>query len=1053
MKYYAIAALLVLNSSNVTGAEVAFTREDFRDPLTIDFTSTEFTQPRISLATSFNEFYFDSLGEIYKSSMAGGKADKVDLGGGWKDLPAISRDGTQLAYRSNVDGLSRVWVKDLRAATSPVPASADVNVDPLEIVWTVKGTLVWSGRDNLRGSHRGFEISAVRPSTFGSASSLIGQPVKRGIEDALLGASGDGRYIYLFQKPVNGLKKIDLMTGEESISDGILPEDASQIRVSKDGGYVGFRSTKSGGFLHILRLSDRSIAKTDCKLEEEALSFKNPFVDATYELAGAARFALLSRNGKFHRCDFGAGESAIPVSVDFRISMEKSIRPDRAMNFIPQILFPTYSKTRREIAFSMQDRVWVLDLDTNKTRRISSGNRFETMPAFSKSGRMLAFVEQKDNVSVLKTVDMATGRSSSVHRANGLVHANPEWANCDCKIAFALADTRLNASAKSQILAIDLRTRKTSVIASVEPSPYTESFHPAPQWDIDDKGVFYLVDVAYEKRLVHQFVGEEATEVLSADSEVTGFRMSPSYKNVSVLYRNGVAMFPLAFAGNGNENRHISIEDIASLRHVFNGAFDYAIWKDDEHLIGTVQDKVYLTESGRPDKEIGSVQNLEGSTKRPSQRHAYVGAKIVTMNGSEVIEEGVVITAGSKIEYVGPAANARIGDASIVDVRGKTIIPGLVDVHQHTLGYNYGNEPSEGNFLFPLAAYGVTTAYDAAPRSLPQSSHLTFVSSADDYNGATYYSSGLILLGEFGHPSSVRINSIDDARKYIGRLATSNVPVVKEYLNPTESQRRWVVQASQELGLGVTSHLDYSLRSKLSSIRDGYTGMEHELLLRPRPFYHDIQSFLTLSGVSLTPALVDADSITSNPYLASRSDRGLPYQCLIDGHIREQVSRNNSGSGWEAGQPVIPEWKMSSFRQYANLLENGASVSIGSHGDPPGLSTHWEMWALALGGASPMSVLRAATLNGAMKLGLENEIGALREGMDADMVVLNSNPLDDIFASEDIAMVVRRGRVIEWPVGATWPASWTTSSNWSECKEWFKSRSLLKSGESGLRPN
>jgi len=100
-----------------------------------------------------------------------------------------------------------------------------------------------------------------------------------------------------------------------------------------------------------------------------------------------------------------------------------------------------------------------------------------------------------------------------------------------------------------------------------------------------------------------------------------------------------------------------------------------------------------------------------------------------------------------------------------------------------------------------------------------------------------------------------------------------------------------------------------------------------------------------------------------------------------------------------------------------------------------------------------MSVLRAATVNGAEKLGMEDRIGALRVGMDADMVILNSNPLDDMFLSQDIATVVRRGREITWPEGNAWPSSWTPSSEWSQCKDWFmqRSRAILSQAASSQR--
>ncbi|MEL1263042.1 amidohydrolase family protein [Pseudoxanthomonas putridarboris] len=1048
MKTHALTLLMIASASSASGSEASLVEQKFMDPKTISFTSTEFTLPKVPLSQKSGSFYFNSLGEIYKAPIAGGVAEKLELGGGWKDLPTVSSDGTQLAYRNNVDGVWRVWVKDLKADGAPTPATDNLATDPLEMAWSMGDALIWTGRDNLTGHRNSLEVSAARHGTIGPAASLMGLPIKRGVEDALVGTSSGGRFMHLFSRPIRGLKRVDLMTGEESSIENLLPDDVSQVQVSEDGMHVGYRSGSLGD-LHVIRIADRRNAATTCKLEQAAASFKNVFVDSTYTLSSDAEFALLSRNGKFYRCDIGSGEREVPVSAKLELTVESRIRPTREMKFLPQILLPAYSASRNEVAFSSKDKIWILDLATNKVRRLTSSvGAFETMPAFSKSGSKLVYVEVEGGVSTLKMFDMKSGRSRNIHRSNMLVHANPNWANCDCKVAFSLTDTRFKSKSESKILSIDLKGGEPVEIARVmSPAKYTQRYHPAPQWDIDDTGVFYSIDMSREKRFVHKKAGSDETLVMSGDPEITEFLISPDYKSVGVSYRNGFAVIPLIFAGGSNQNSHLSFEVIESLPHFIRKPFDYAVWKSERSLISVVQDKVYEVSLDQPDIGIGSVQSLGSPLRKDMSRRAYVGARLITMNGDEVIEDGVIITSGTRIEYVGSASGARLENASIIDVRGKTIIPGIIDTHLHTTGFNNANESTEDGILFSLAAYGVTTVYDPSPQSLAETSNLTFASTADDYNGATYYSAGQAILGNYGHPASARINGIEDARAYVGRLATSNVPILKEYLNPTPVVRRWIVQAAHEYGLGVTSHLEYTMRSKLSSIQEGYTGMEHEIFLRPRKLYHDVRSFFKLSGVSITPTLFDVDSTATVPYLLSRSNQGVAYRCLVDGSVISRVSSIKTGPGWESGSPVIPEWKLRAFRQYAELLEDGVLVSIGSHSEPPGLAAHWEMWSLALGGASPMSVLRAATVNGAEKLGMEDRIGALRAGMDADMVILNSNPLDDMFLSQDIATVVRRGREITWPRGSAWPSSWTPSSDWSQCKDWFVQRSLpIESG-------
>src|SRR5690606_5835802 len=105
----------------------------------------EFTRPGLSMARASETIYFDLLGEIYRVPIQGGKAELIPLGSGWKDLPALSPDGSALAFRSDADGLSRIRVKSLRDALAPVDVSGDGAIDPTDLVWGHGGTIISIG--------------------------------------------------------------------------------------------------------------------------------------------------------------------------------------------------------------------------------------------------------------------------------------------------------------------------------------------------------------------------------------------------------------------------------------------------------------------------------------------------------------------------------------------------------------------------------------------------------------------------------------------------------------------------------------------------------------------------------------------------------------------------------------------------------------------------------------------------------------------------------------------------------------------------------------------
>lgn len=95
------------------------------------------------------------------------------------------------------------------------------------------------------------------------------------------------------------------------------------------------------------------------------------------------------------------------------------------------------------------------------------------------------------------------------------------------------------------------------------------------------------------------------------------------------------------------------------------------------------------------------------------------------------------------------------------------------------------------------------------------------------------------------------------------------------------------------------------------------------------------------------------------------------------------------------------------------LQDAGVNINLGAHGQSNGLGAHWELWMLQQGGMSNLQALRCATLNGAVYLGLEKQIGSLTTGKLADLIVLDKNPLEDIRHSEAIRYVMVNGRLYD----------------------------------------
>ena len=95
------------------------------------------------------------------------------------------------------------------------------------------------------------------------------------------------------------------------------------------------------------------------------------------------------------------------------------------------------------------------------------------------------------------------------------------------------------------------------------------------------------------------------------------------------------------------------------------------------------------------------------------------------------------------------------------------------------------------------------------------------------------------------------------------------------------------------------------------------------------------------------------------------------------------------------------------------MHEGGVLQGVGSHGQLQGLGYHWELWAMASGGLEAHEALRIATLEGAKTLGLDGDLGSIKVGKIADLVILSNNPLEDLRYTNNIEYVMMNGRLYE----------------------------------------
>jgi len=371
-----------------------------------------------------------------------------------------------------------------------------------------------------------------------------------------------------------------------------------------------------------------------------------------------------------------------------------------------------------------------------------------------------------------------------------------------------------------------------------------------------------------------------------------------------------------------------------------------------------------------------------------------------------VIENGVILIAGNRISAVGSADDVMIPEGTLrVDVRGKTIIPGLIDAHAHGSA-GVGMIPEQNWMAYATLAFGVTTIHDPSNDATE-----IFAAAEMQRTGAILapriYSTGDILYGaRSGYLAD--INSLEDARQHVRRLKAQGAGSLKNYNQPRREQRQQVTTAAREEGMLVVSEGGSVIHLDLSMVADGNSAIEHNL---PQSMlYDDVLQFWSQTKVAYTPTLgVTYGGISGEDYWYQQSNvwehpilsNYVPPHILQPRSVRRQMAPDS-------------DYHHTVSAATAKLMaDEGVMVSIGAHGQREGLASHWEMWSFAQGGMSAVEVLRTATTTPAKALGFDHDLGSIEAGKLADLVILDANVLEDIFQSDKVNMVMLNGRLYD----------------------------------------
>ena len=968
----------------------------------IDVVLREGTNFAVARSSVDGSFILDLQGTLWRLPGDGGDAIALTDGMGDDRMPHISADGARIVFQSYRKGTWDIWAANVDG--SGLAALTDSRFDDREPVFSPDGTRVAFSSDR-NGNYDiwvlDLEAQELEALTRHDANDYMPTWSPSGDAIAFVSERGSEQALYRLEPGSDG-EPSRLASFDERIAAPSFSPDGSRIalRLLELGSMSADALGPAPESSRLVLVSVDSAEVLDVVTPADVFPFRAEWLSDTEIVYTAA--------GSLWRQSLEGGAEARAIPFEATVTLDRTPYERRDVELLEDgeelpvrgIVRPVVSPDGTTIAFAALGDIWTVSSDGGEPVALTRDEHLDSDPHWSPDSSSLVYSSDRWG-----TMDLWIKAVAASHRTRGRqltfaigAEVSPAWSPDGTKVAYV--------DERSRIHVVPAAGGDDEVLSSPRRGV------SQPSWSSDSDHLAFAVHEPVSSRFREGYNRIHVLDTRSGLSRVVeqpersvgtrdgdGPVWSPDGRSMAFAMDGGLWVMPVALDGTPR--------DVP--REVVRDAVDFPSWSPDGASI------LFVTPKGMKRVDLES-----GRASRVGVQHTYEAVpgggrfmirdvRIVDGSRETALEHQDVVIEGNRIERIEPTMALPPQDVRVVAGAGKTLIPGLIEMHSHLSLPAWGSRHGK-----VWLAYGITsirTLSDAPFRTLEERESVR----SGRRIGPRIFMTGAAMDGDrVYYTSNLAIDDEEELAREMQRGFDIGYDLVKTYVRLPNDLQKLAIEEAHRQGIYVTSHELYP------ALAYGVDGVEHVAGTSRRGYspklsdlrrsYDDVVELLGRSGVYFTPTVLIHGgwtlALAREPELVRERRFEKLFPIWAQERFRNAIVADNADVAREVVAPI--------FETVRRVSERGGRILAGTDSPivPYGLSLLLEIEQLAEAGLGPAKALESATRVAAEALGVSDELGTIEEGKIADLVLLGGNPLEDIRNLRKTEMIIVNGRLL-----------------------------------------